>query len=91
MCEAVSLWDVVDFNPRPPCGGRQLLALDKALRSIISIHVLRVEDDHTLLRTHTLLQNFNPRPPCGGRRRGSRRRSPGYCHFNPRPPCGGRP
>ena len=35
------------FNPRPPCGGRQG-ELRPCRRAIISIHVLRVEDDRRL-------------------------------------------
>ena len=34
---------------------------------VISIHVLRVEDDHSLINCNNILSNFNPRPPCGGR------------------------
>ncbi len=33
----------------------------------ISIHVLRVEDDHHMARVPPLFLHFNPRPPCGGR------------------------
>ena len=33
----------------------------------ISIHVLRVEDDHAVLDMRRRGRNFNPRPPCGGR------------------------
>ena len=33
------------FNPRPPCGGRLCFCHKKHLLRIISIHVLRVEDD----------------------------------------------
>ena len=57
---------------------------------IISIHVLRVEDDLFHVEYCEVIAYFNPRPPCGGRR---------HCfpsgheaqYFNPRPPCGGRP
>ena len=34
-----------DFNPRPPCGGRPEHTISITVRMIISIHVLRVEDD----------------------------------------------
>ena len=36
---------VADFNPRPPCGGRPAALCLGALLDLISIHVLRVEDD----------------------------------------------
>ena len=40
---------MMNFNPRPPCGGR--LTVLKTLRAagVISIHVLRVEDDRAAL------------------------------------------
>ena len=57
----------------------------------ISIHVLRVEDDHGKQRRGETLKHFNPRPPCGGRH-GIPAAVPHGCgDFNPRPPCGGRP
>ena len=34
---------------------------------VISIHVLRVEDDLSVLRRFSTGLHFNPRPPCGGR------------------------
>ena len=37
----------VDFNPRPPCGGRRRQAVPRNSRRVISIHVPRVEDDKT--------------------------------------------
>ena len=38
------------------------------LLSVISIHVLREEDDPSRINPHTDSSNFNPRPPRGGRR-----------------------
>ena len=35
---------------------------------MISIHVLRVEDDHAGIDRTQTIEHFNPRPPCGGRR-----------------------
>ena len=35
----------IDFNPRPPCGGRPTPKSDKVSEYLISIHVPRVEDD----------------------------------------------
>ena len=36
------------FNPRPPCGGRPLIARTPFRSCVISIHVLRVEDDRCI-------------------------------------------
>ena len=57
----------VNFNPRPPCGGRQSRTALYQGRPGISIHVLRVEDDGGSYRNCRGPPNFNPRPPCGGR------------------------
>ena len=38
------------------------------IAKLISIHVLRVEDDYFCRPIHQHFHNFNPRPPCGGRR-----------------------
>ena len=45
------------------------------LPSVISIHVLRVEDDRGQNRHTGLYSYFNPRPPCGGRRACNPRRA----------------
>ena len=62
-------FDVVPlhFNPRPPCGGRPRKEGYRQLCLVISIHVLRVEDDCSKSETCLQVTNFNPRPPCGGR------------------------
>ena len=39
------------------------------LQHVISIHVLRVEDDISLCAFFPFRSDFNPRPPCGGRPR----------------------
>ena len=61
------------FYPRPPRGGRRLRQRKICLRSYISIHVLREEDD---LIVHRPVvgdgKYFYPRPPRGGRRPGLR-------------------
>ena len=56
---------------------------------LISIHVLRVEDDLSRVHLHGSNWYFNPRPPCGGR---PYQYDNVFCvkDFNPRPPCGGR-
>ena len=59
----------VDFNPRPPWGGRPAAQLIARINRNISIHALRGEGDHTLPSSWKPLKgHFNPRPPWGGRR-----------------------
>ena len=79
-----------NFNPRPPCGGRQSLIFLSASAVCISIHVPRVEDDFTPTSSTTLSPHFNPRPPCGGRLSWWDADIGEVVDFNPRPPCGGR-
>ena len=57
----------VDFNPRPPCGGRHLLFRKFFFYAVISIHAPRVGGDWTAASAPTRRSHFNPRPPCGGR------------------------
>ena len=57
----------IDFNPRPPCGGRRGQYDIKSTSKGISIHVPRVEDDLTVRPRSRAGYHFNPRPPCGGR------------------------
>ena len=57
----------VDFNPRPPCGGRPSLQRVPQPPNLISTHALLAEGDLLLPRLRDILQDFNPRPPCGGR------------------------
>ena len=80
-----------DFNPRPPCGGRQKNCTIPSWLNFISIHVPRVEDDFAPMKTcftSALFQSTSPvwrttsRPRAAGRK---------HRNFNPRPPCGGRP
>ena len=58
----------VYFNPRPPRGGRHPRALDNSGVILISIHVLREEDDILVWFWLDGIRDFNPRPPRGGRR-----------------------
>ena len=80
----------MDFNPRPPCGGRPGGDDFSGLIGCISIHVLRVEDDPQFETFQLDTSYFNPRPPCGGRQPTAQNDFL-QMHFNPRPPCGGRP
>ena len=55
-----------NFNPRPPCGGQQGDDLAAQADPVISIHVLRVEDNQRQATMRGMPRYFNPRPPCGG-------------------------
>ena len=57
----------LNFNPRPPCGGRLQVVYPFAIIFRISIHVPRVEDDTSDYNQPCGRDYFNPRPPCGGR------------------------
>ena len=78
-----------NFYPRPPGGGRQLLAMFYHLFYIISIHALRVEGDGQVSVTATVQKYFYPRPPGGGRLVCTMERCL-RIYFYPRPPGGGR-
>ena len=58
----------MDFNPRPPRGGRRAekLFVDKC--SGISIHAPREGGDFSDYQRLSHKNHFNPRPPRGGRR-----------------------
>ena len=80
----------LNFNPRPPCGGRQQLSAEDVELARISIHVLRVEDDlpkggQTMkfsISIHVLrVEDDGERCPA---------LAEGCKDFTPRPPCGGR-
>ena len=77
------------FYPRPPGGGRLLLAAVGTLRRSISIHALRVEGDYTSRIEPDEPPNFYPRPPGGGRLETCRSTFK-ISNFYPRPPGGGR-
>jgi len=81
---------LLDFNPRPPCGGRPMNNEALFKSRCISIHALRAEGDSGRQTFNEPSRNFNPRPPCGGRRNWFERGRAAE-NFNPRPPCGGRP
>ena len=81
---------VLNFNPRPPRGGRlQQPAVDRNHQVFQSTPSARRA---TALRTPTITttSDFNPRPPRGGRPDKTACRY-GQFYFNPRPPRGGRP
>ncbi len=55
------------FNPRPPCGGRCLIAGVAPYDWYVSIRAPRAGGDRPCSRGRTAPAGFNPRPPCGGR------------------------
>ena len=57
----------VDFNPRPPCGGRRINHAALPATRGISIHAPRVGGDYFEEVRTVQEEDFNPRPPCGGR------------------------
>ena len=57
----------VDFNPRPPRGGRPQISFADSIELVISIHALREEGDGSKARQSLCHRYFNPRPPRGGR------------------------
>ena len=56
------------FYPRPPRGGRRLEWHPAYYSSLISIHALREEGDHSRHSKTSSTSYFYPRPPRGGRR-----------------------
>ena len=57
----------IDFNPRPPWGGRLRAHRQLKLTGNISIHALRGEGDKLWSMQSFIRFDFNPRPPWGGR------------------------
>ena len=55
-----------DFNPRPPCGGRRQMYLDKPIHSTISIHAPRVGGDIGTASRLNLFLIFQSTPPVWG-------------------------
>ena len=86
---AVTVCRSVYFNPRSPCGERQVAGGPTAVGGIISIHAPRVGSDSSRISKRKLANNFNPRSPCGERLALSSN-SQASENFNPRSPCGER-
>ena len=80
-----------DFNPRPPCGGRQegVGVVDAAFQ--ISIHAPRVGGDVTMTEGFPRRLQFQSTPPVWGATSTLPLCPVSGAYFNPRPPCGGRP
>ena len=80
---------VTDFNPRSPCGERQVKLNVEPNLTAISIHAPRVGSDFSPGGLKYEYQHFNPRSPCG-ERPGNTPLQPKAHDFNPRSPCGER-
>ena len=82
----------IDFNPRPPRGGRLAGLLPTLQAADISIHAPREGGDLRRQLMHAPLCQFQSTPPARGATFVGCRRSAGSGngHFNPRPPRGGR-
>ena len=60
----------IDFNPRPPCGGRLTRAVDNyaGIEFQSTSPVWRTTTGDLIKKLSKIY--FNPRPPCGGRQIG---------------------
>ena len=58
--------DIIDFNPRAPCGARRYIRAAKMGREI-SIHAPRAGRDQATQQESNQPSDFNPRAPCGAR------------------------
>ena len=63
----VCTYQLSNFNPRPPRGGRPAAGFKVTAGAGISIHALREEGDGAWDGVQYWLGDFNPRPPRGGR------------------------
>ena len=61
------------FNPRTPCGVRQVERFNHAHVSVVSIHALLAECDLNEAVIKYFVDGFNPRTPCGVRQTSSSR------------------
>ena len=77
------------FNPRTPCGVRQLGVPVERLKygGFQSTHPLRGATSKTLSISSSI-RHFNPRTPCGVRRLPAMTVTASSLYFNPRTPCG---
>ena len=54
------------FNPRPPCGGRQIEDIDLRVARVISIHAPRAGGDSLYARGEKFWAIFQSTPPVRG-------------------------
>ena len=84
------VFDVLNFNPRPPRGGRLSPPFCFRMFHVISIHALREEGDMSFAISVVMAARFQSTP--SARRATVLHQAAGgfQPHFNPRPPRGGR-
>ena len=80
----------LDFNPRPPHGGRPRLQRNNDATIDISIHALRMEGDCVAISLTALLHRFQSTPSAWRATKSCAQLTLATCDFNPRPPHGGR-
>ena len=80
----------LNFNPRPPCGGRLRRYRLRHAVKVISIHVPRAGDDRVDKRHDKQYDLFQSTSPVRGTTFGKCPFFRRNFNFNPRPPCGGR-
>ena len=81
---------VLNFNPRPPRGGRPCPAMPGSPRKIFQSTPPARGATMRIGQGWASSSNFNPRPPRGGRRPSTMSSPISSSNFNPRPPRGGR-
>ena len=80
----------INFNPRPPCGGRRLLVAADIRAGGISIHGPRVGADVVRQSVDARQLVFQSTAPVWGPTVSTTAIIAHRGYFNPRPPCGGR-
>ena len=80
-----------NFNPRTPCGVRQLVIRCREFEGGISIHAPHAGCDTARKSSSAPTKHFNPRTPCGVRPEIHFLHGSSLRDFNPRTPCGVRP
>ena len=81
---------MMDFNPRPPWGGR-LAEQNKKQKDLAFQSTPSVGRATTMICSRRNIRSyFNPRPPWGGRHNCRSAEGSNFHDFNPRPPWGGR-
>ena len=80
----------LNFNPRPPWGGRRGVSMNNEAVKTISIHALRGEGDRIRGQGRVALGLFQSTPSVGRATNADFYFGRGNFDFNPRPPWGGR-
>ena len=80
----------INFNPRPPRGGRHGVLFFRLSGAGISIHAPREGGDYLYVYLPRTPQTFQSTPPARGATASPSITGPSPRNFNPRPPRGGR-